>query len=216
MSEPDGPPVGASPARQAPACSPRRGRVGFEATRQLSLFPPPTRAPATLAETIGARLAQLWAALASRRPTLGPAPPVSFDLRGRSAGQYSWEWRRGGPQGERLRFNLHLAAEQPERFLEETVAHEAAHCVALRLHRHAGHGAPWRAVMGELGVEASRCHLYDTRRAQGRGHWPARCPCREHDLSSVLRNRLRKGARYRCRLCGGPIRLLAPSGDGDE
>lgn len=167
-------------------------------------------APAGLEGQVAARVRAVWDELASRRPKLGSPPRLAFDLSGRSAGQYVWYSRRGALQDECLRFNLHLAARHERDFLAETVAHEVAHCAAVRLHRHGGHGAPWQALMKELGLAPTRCHDYDTRGARGRGHWPARCDCREHDLSSVLRNRLRRGWRYLCSRCGGRIVLLDP------
>lgn len=181
----------------------------------LPLSTPPAACQPDLKDRLELRLAELWARLQQHRDSLGPLPRRAYDLRGRCAGQYVWKKAGGRIVDECLRFNLPLADGQPESFLAETVGHELAHCAAVRLHGHGGHGAPWRRLMHELGLEPRRCHAYDTRGAGGRGHWPARCDCREHDLSSVLRNRINQGRRYLCRHCGTALMLIEPGPETD-
>lgn len=166
-----------------------------------------------LERDIDSRARELWSQLCRLDGRVGALPTLAFDLRGRSAGQYVWQGSRGRVQFEQVRFNVSFARSQREDFLASTVPHELAHCAAVRLHGHCAHGLPWRVLMQALGADPRRCHSYDTREARGRGHWPARCACRVHDLSSVLRNRLLRGWRYACRRCGAGLRLEEPADD---
>ncbi|MDJ0741260.1 MAG: SprT-like domain-containing protein [Gammaproteobacteria bacterium] len=152
--------------------------------------------------------------LAGRDGVVLPAPEVRFDLRGRAAGQC--RWRRGHrPQ---LRFNLAIAARQPDAFVATTVAHEVAHLVVLACHGPARpHGPEWRAAMQHLGIaDPRRCHdydvpLHDVRRQR---RWPYRCACSEHELSTTRHRRVaQRRAEYRCRRCGSALQPAAPDAD---
>lgn len=133
-----------------------------------------------------------------------PMPPVDvrFDLKGRSAGLVCFQrWRR-----PLIRYNDQLLMTNQCHFLAHTVTHEVAHVVARALFGKVirPHGPEWRAVMEFFGLEAKRCHDYDT------NHIPTRqlkrfeynCSCRQHILTSIRHNRVLKGQRYYCRNCG--------------
>lgn len=77
------------------------------------------------------------------------APIVKFYYKGRTAGM-----ALGSSQ---VSFNVGLFAQDPERFLNDTVAHEIAHtvCIALGLDR--GHGRMWKHVCLTLGGNGLRC-----------------------------------------------------------
>lgn len=87
-------------------------------------------------------------------------PTVSFDLRGKTAGQ-------AFPGHHHIRLNGQLLNENPEHFIQQTVGHEWAH---LACHfqfgaRVAAHGKEWRGIMAKLGIPPNRCHTYDTSRS---------------------------------------------------
>lgn len=135
-----------------------------------------------------------------------PEPRYRFDLGGRAAGQVVWSQRRRPD----VRYNLSIAALQPEPFLAETVPHEIAHVVTALCHRSARpHGPEWRAVMAYFGIaRASRCHRFrldtDLQRVQRR--WAYRCACDVHQLSTTRHNRVHTGRQiYVCRRCGGAL-----------
>ena len=137
-----------------------------------------------------------------------PVVEVRCDLRGRSAGQL----RRHLNGRLEIRYNLQMAALQPEQFLRETVPHEAAHLLTWLLHgrRARPHGPQWQAVMHFLGVDSPRrCHdfrLEGPLRRQRR--WPYRCDCRTHQLSTTRHKRAQGGTRYQCAACGGMLRAM--------
>lgn len=138
-----------------------------------------------------------------------PDIEVRFDLRGACAGRA--ECRRG--EAPVIRLNPVLMAEN-DVFVAETVPHEVAHVgVFYWLGRPARrpHGREWRRVMHLLGAEPSRGHCYDVSNAVTRRLTRFRyaCDCREHQLTSIRHNRIRRGAEYRCRTCGHPLQEVS-------
>ena len=141
-----------------------------------------------------------------------PQPELRFDLTGASAGQLRWQ------TGARpvIRYNLAIAAAQPEAFIHETVPHEIAHLVTTACFgRVRPHGPEWRAVMASFGhPHASRCHAFQVPAGPARRQrrWPYRCDCREHELSTTRHNRTQSGrAHYLCRHCGSALRNVTAS-----
>ncbi len=135
-----------------------------------------------------------------------PEVEIRFDLRGQAAGQAIVP-RKGPPV---IRYNRQLLRENGEAFIARTVPHETAHIAAHFLHGRGirPHGAEWRALMVLYGADPSRCHSYDTSRSTARRlrRFRYRCACREHQLTSIRHNRVRKGMRYLCRECGEALR----------
>lgn len=167
---------------------------------------------AKIAETF-ARARELWPAKAEAwsRDRL----TVRYDLGGSTAGQINI-LRRGGEwrpdlRVSRVRFNQAILDRFPERFIARTVPHEIAHYIADVLHPRSRqhHGATWKAVMSMLGLEASRCHSYDTTGiAKRRRTFAYNCNCegKTHGISAVKHNRLlRRTHRYVCLTCRQPI-----------
>lgn len=126
-----------------------------------------------------------------------PMPTVSFDLRGKTAGQAYY-------QKNHIRLNPVLFTENIEEFLGDTVPHEVAHLVARQLHLPKtiqSHGVEWQAVMRDFGLKPRRCHSYDVTNAQVGKAYAYRCGCRDHTLSSRKHLAVTRGARYTCRKC---------------
>lgn len=132
--------------------------------------------------------------------------PVSFDLRGRSAGMYQV---RG--KVKRIRYNPWIFSLHYEANLRETVPHEVAHYVADQLFGLSNiqpHGKEWRAIMRTLGVEPRATADFDLTgvpvRRQRRHRY--RCSCREYQLTTSRHNKIcRQQAVYHCRLCGAEL-----------
>ncbi|MCO5761185.1 MAG: hypothetical protein EP309_01855 [Gammaproteobacteria bacterium] len=173
---------------------------------------PPSRSR-TLDPLIALAHAETRAILDHAAHRLGLSAPrveVRFDLRGRGAGQV-----RRQPGGTwMVRYNPLLLERHGEDFLARTVPHEVAHIIAF--HHHGchirPHGPEWRAIMHLLGLPPTRCHDYDvsgleTRRLE---HFPYRCGCGQHLLSSIRHHRIQRGQRYLCRACG---QALLPAGE---
>jgi SprT protein len=138
-----------------------------------------------------------------------PQPELGFDLTGRSAGQV--RFTPGRPP--LIRFNLSIAAEHPEAFIDETVAHEVAHLVTTACFPGARpHGPEWRSVMGSFGWhDPPRCHSFTVPQVQVRRQrrWRYACSCRVHQLSTTRHYRVETGrATYLCRHCGAPLQPL--------
>lgn len=129
--------------------------------------------------------------------------PVLFDLKGRASGMYVVE--RGV---RRIRYNPWIFSKYYADSLATTVPHEVAHCITdirYGLANIKPHGAEWRAVMDDLGVEARATSRVDLsgipQRRQRR--FTYLCGCRSHQLSTIRHNKIVRGrVTYRCVECG--------------
>lgn len=136
-----------------------------------------------------------------------PMPLVSYDLRGRCAGQAL-------QRENRIRINRTLLLENLESFIFQTVGHELAHLICWQVHgqRVRPHGLEWRLVMGVLGLPPSRCHTYDTARSATRkklATFPYACRCRTRQMTIIRHRRMLKSpGYYRCPQCGEPLRAV--------
>lgn len=141
------------------------------------------------------RIAQVVQLLHAKGVAL-PMPTVSFDLRGKTAGQ-AWL------QKNHVRLNAVLLSENVEHFIEQTVGHEVAHLAAHFKHgsRIQPHGQEWQAMMACIGLSARRCHSYDVSRAAvGAPAVLWRCRCQSYQLSA-RRSATAERQGYLCRRC---------------
>jgi len=90
------------------------------------------------------------------------------------------------------------------------VPHETAHFLAYRLHGRGirPHGLEWQAIMRRLGADPTRCHDYDIEGLSARrlSYFDYHCDCRDHRLSTIRHNKVRRGTSYLCRQCGTSLR----------
>lgn len=64
---------------------------------------------------------------------------------------------------ERMDFSCFLMQNNWNDFLAQTVPHECAHFIALRIYSDENHGKGFKYVMQELGCRVERCHSYQTK-----------------------------------------------------
>lgn len=137
--------------------------------------------------------------------TAMPTVKIYFDLRGQAAGKVTFQ-ENSAPV---IRYNMKLLLENEERFLSQTLPHEVAHVVARSLFGTGirPHGPEWQGVMHLFGVEASRCHDYDTSRSRVRRlqRYNYKCGCGPHQLTSIRHFRILRGQSYLCRKCRQPL-----------
>jgi SprT protein len=131
---------------------------------------------------------------------------ISFNLRGRAAGQYRLH------KGQRtIRYNPWIFAKYFDDNLANTVPHEVAHyvteqCFGVRNVR--PHGPEWREVMALFGVRPEVRGRYDLAGIPQRkiNTHSYTCGCRQHELGSVRHRRAQRGEMiYFCRLCGNAL-----------
>ena len=140
-----------------------------------------------------------------------PVVPIDFSLKGGCAGQAVHRRFDGKPI--KLRFNLELAARHPEEFLDRTVPHECAHVLQFQRNPNSKpHGSEWDFFCRLLtGSTMPRCHSYNTteikqtRKVQRIKYV---CDCGEHNVSSIVHNRIMNGRTYHCLKCKTDIRQL--------
>lgn len=153
------------------------------------------------------RLSDLMAVAQRHWKRSFPMPLVSYDLRGRCAGQALLGQNR-------IRINRTLLLENLEAFLFQTVGHEVAHLICWHVHgpRARPHGVEWRMVMAILGLPPKRCHNYDTARSAVRkklATFAYACRCRIRQMTIIRHRRMLKSpGYYRCRQCGESLRAV--------
>lgn len=109
-------------------------------------------------------------------------PRVMYTQRGTTAGTARLrEWA--------VNFNAILLNENVDDFLARTVPHEMAHLIDFQLYpdnhyarwgqKRSIHGPTWKHIMRVVGADPSRCHSYDTSKAQvkrkARYTWTCKC-----------------------------------------
>lgn len=116
-----------------------------------------------------------------------------------------------------LMFQIVLAEQEGDTFIDKTPAHEVAHYVDDLVYgskynangRRDIHGPRWKYIMKYvMGQEPSRCHSYDTSNVKHKRETFHYCCSNGHSykLSSVIHNRILAGNKrgYRCK-CGGKL-----------
>jgi SprT protein len=132
---------------------------------------------------------------------------IIFKRNGTTAG-----WSNYGKKT--LMFQLDLAENNSDHFLNQTVPHEVAHYVQRAVYGYGvkPHGREWKYIMlSVFKIQPDRCHQYDTSVTKKRkvAKFTYTCGCRTHQVSAVKHNRmLLNKARYICNRCEGSIRLV--------
>jgi len=131
-----------------------------------------------------------------------PVPHVVFNLRGTTAGMaYSY----GAGFTPLIRYNLGIAKENLEAFLDRTVPHEVSHIVANRYFgKNCGHKQEWKWVMREVyGKEPSRCHQYDVKAHRARRTFIHiyKCGCGECKVGTKHHNIIQQSPEKRIFCC---------------
>ncbi len=81
-----------------------------------------------------------------------PVPSIRYDIN--SAGTAGLAYR-----SERIRLNPAFLLHHTDHYIEQTVAHEYAHCAVYAMHgRVQSHGPEWKNMMRLLGIPPDRCH----------------------------------------------------------
>lgn len=150
-----------------------------------------------------------------------PHIPVTFNLRGTTAGQ-AWT---GGKNGASIRYQPELMEQNEKDFFEDTIPHEVAHIVVHYLYPNSKvrrgtynyrtgrttyrrvvkpHGNEWKRVMRDFGVKPERCHTYDTGNVGQRKLAKAytyKCACQTFQLTQIRHRRILQGKKYSCQKC---------------
>lgn len=135
--------------------------------------------------------------------------PVTFDLKGRSAGMF----RTLGKQ-RTIRYNPWIFAKYYEENLRDTVPHEVAHFIVHEVYPKRGtkpHGWQWRELMARFGADAGVTFDRDLDGVPQRSQRSHRyfCGCQVHEVSTTRHNRAqRRRVRYHCLTCDGLLVLL--------
>lgn len=138
-----------------------------------------------------------------------------------------WTGGAGGHydhKNKEIAVNIALAIKNDENYdhvVNVTVPHEAAHAIqrqhypvirqgkSVLIHDH-----NWAYIMNTFfHLPATRCHKMDTQgvkqtRAKAPRPYHYACRCREHNLTILIHNKIKNGAKYFCKSCKGQIQLV--------
>ncbi len=140
---------------------------------------------------------------------------IIFKTTGTTGGHSNYKRRE-------LMFNIILANENGDDFVNRTVPHEVAHYVQRAVYGYAGvrpHGREWQYVMTKVyGLNPDRCHSYDVTSVKTRKQTRHKygCPCgKTFNITTTLHNKIKRGSTRICLSCRGRIALIQ-EGDADQ
>lgn len=148
--------------------------------------------------------------------TAFPVSAITFDLKGRAAGQVRFPVRHKffDKKWPQLRFNAELLKQYSEQFINEVVPHECAHVIVYHLFadkftskkmRPKPHGSEWQKVMREVfKLEPRVTHNFAVSSLKAKTfEYSCRCEQKIHQVSLIRHNKMKRGtAKYLCRKCG--------------
>jgi SprT protein len=127
---------------------------------------------------------------------------ITFTLKGRATGMY-----RISCYKREIRYNPYIFSKYFEDNFNTTIPHEVAHYasdIIYGLKNIKPHGKEWKLIMRAFGADSTVTANYDLSGIPLKKQtlYTYQCSCREHQLSSIRHNRIKKNrGQYYCRLC---------------
>lgn len=118
---------------------------------------------------------------------------ISFDLRGKTAGQAI---KKGNVLS--IRFNSEAVEKHLDHILNDTIPHEIAHIVNFaRCETGKNHNAGWKAVCKRLGGSSALYHSMKLTPARKTRKYVYRMECgKEFSLGAIRHNKIQRGVEY--------------------
>lgn len=139
-----------------------------------------------------------------------PRVPVEFSNKlTRCAGTAGFTRNRltGKLTPTRIKLSLPLLRLNGDTFINRTPAHEAMHIAAYALFNNDGHGPVWKGLMRLVGRDEKRTHSMETPARRNTRVHSAQCNCQVHKITAQRVAKMKRGARYICKLCKSDLRL---------
>ena len=144
---------------------------------------------------------------------------ISFNLKGRSAGMYRVSrqsiWHIGQMKRE-IRYNSFIFSKYYDDNFNTTIPHEVAHYISdlvYGLKNIKPHGKEWKAIMQAFDADAAVTANYDLSGIplKRRSLYTYQCRCREHQLSAIRHNKIKKRRKqYCCNFCKQILQYKQP------
>ena len=133
---------------------------------------------------------------------------ILFNLTGNVAGQ-------GYFHQAKLRYNLQLAKENLNDFLENTIPHEIIHLYQKRIYPNCKtHGKEFKLIGQTLGYNTERCHSYKTESARKRTKYLYTCNCnieywltKKRHEQTLTQVKIYNRSLFSCRKCKGYLKF---------
>lgn len=98
-----------------------------------------------------------------------------------------------------IRLSLPVMALNPQEFVSNTPAHEAAHLISIQVYgaQGQGHGPRWKSIMMLIGRSTARCHRMETAPTTKHRKYKYIATCgTEIELSAIRHSKVQRGAVY--------------------
>lgn len=127
---------------------------------------------------------------------------IEFGLKGATAG-LAWT------SENKIQYQMGIARENQEEFINRTVPHEVAHLIATaHFRKNCGHKTEWQYVMRKFGLTPSRCHSYDVSRVSNK-NIKYTCQCGlTFQVGKNLHGKIQNGSTHFCRKCKTELRKM--------
>ena len=130
----------------------------------------------------------------SKYKTEIPLPEINFKKKGKSAGHYS-------PRFNKISLHWGYLKQEREKYIKRTPGHEAVHYIEVFMFGKSSHGARWKKMMLEVGLDPKRTHKYDSCNFGVKKPYVYLCECMEHKLSQLQHERAQNRGTYWCQKC---------------
>lgn len=143
-------------------------------------------------------------------------PTVAYDVRGQTAGYVT-----SADDHRIIHLNPIILNENVDAFIEHTPLHELAHWAEYKVwggwerlssSKRSVHGRRWKDIMSLLGVDATRCHSFNTATAQVRvkNKFEYECDCcgDRMTVGPVVHKRIQNGQHRWHKGCGRTTRIV--------
>lgn len=161
----------------------------------------------TVSAALKARVTAKIAECIKKSGVTMPMPTIKYDINSaRLGGQANYSKHL-------IRVNPVFLNAYTDHYIDQTCTHEAAHLIARAKYGRmiSAHGPEWKRVMVDLGVQPNRCHSYKVPAGLKVGKQTTKhaCSCErcgyETEVGTKVANKIKAGAVYRHRGCGGRI-----------
>ena len=128
---------------------------------------------------------------------------ILFNLKGKSAGMFSFNKYTVDTSTMKFRFNVEMAKLNTKKSTKDTVVHEVGHYIARVLANGdyiKPHGKEWKGVMNKLGGNPERCHSLKVA-PSSRPTFTYKCSCMTHEVSRCIHNKMLRGQKRMCKKC---------------
>jgi predicted SprT family Zn-dependent metalloprotease len=142
---------------------------------------------------------------------IGPVPVPALEVSGKKVRKMGICYYPGGRyRNGRIQVFAYVVSAWNEEEMLNTIKHEVAHIIAYYFGSK-GHDKIWKNVFIAIGGSGNRFASSKPLHPDNMRSYKIRkilykCNCMSHEITIRTHNKIKKGFKYQCRICGGKIR----------